>query len=69
MTKGELYILSKEVTEIEKQLDILDPRHWYESKHIAILENRLSEINSVLSRNTKSLYLKVVVNEQKNQVY
>lgn len=48
MTKGEVHKLNLEIDEIENALGFLNPTHWYESRQIEALDNRLSEIFSIL---------------------
>jgi hypothetical protein len=51
MTKGEVHELNLEIDEIEQELDVLDPNHWFESRRISQLDNRLLEIQRLLSFN------------------
>ena len=48
MTKGEVHNLNLEIDEIENALAVLDPTHWYESRQIEALDNRLAEISDLL---------------------
>lgn len=49
ITKGDIFNLNAEVDEIENELSFLDPTHWYESRRVDILENRLDEIFYMLT--------------------
>lgn len=62
MTKGEVHKLNLEIDEIERALAILDPTHWYESRQIEALDNRLAEISNLLGSNgfSSKSYLSLV---------
>jgi len=55
MTKGEVHELNLEIDEIEQELDVLDPNHWFESRRISQLDNRLLEIQRLLSFNSNEV--------------
>jgi len=48
ITKGDIFNLNSEVDEIERELEFLDPTHWYESRRIEVLNKRLDEIFTFL---------------------
>ena len=48
ITKGDIFNLNSEVEQIERELEVLDPTHWYESRRIESLQNRLDEISDFL---------------------
>lgn len=48
ITKGDIYNLNIELTEIETKLKTLDPNHWYENKQLELLYKRLDEIDLIL---------------------
>jgi hypothetical protein len=61
MTKGEVHKLNLEIDEIENALGFLDPTHWYESRQVEALDNRLAEISNLLdsSKSNSTGYLKL----------
>lgn len=54
MTKRDVYELSLEIDNIENALNILDPTHWYESRQINVLNNRLAEISNLLGKSPRA---------------
>ena len=57
ITKGDIFDLTNEVEAIEQELEFLNPAHWYESRRVECLHNRLDEIAQVLAFESRNLAL------------
>ena len=58
MTKGELYLLDKEVDSIIARLEFLDIDNYFEAQEADVLHDRLDEIVAMLKAKDKpNLYI------------
>jgi hypothetical protein len=58
MTKGELYLLDKEVDSIIARLEFLDIDNYFEAQEADVLHDRLDEIVAMLKAEDKpNLYI------------